>query len=167
MSEKTEEKGQGRENAEAALENIMAMVKRVDHAQECHDPDECELTDEEICAGLCRYYSPGQEVNDEDRQVYHDEDEAREQIRDDAIEVSVRVETWTPPGQPLVPDVYRVLFTTGGPAGQVKGDLGPYNQPENAKIQYQDQSTPWTTLYTTQEQRDALLEYARQFPYGE
>jgi len=162
-----QEKDHARANAEAALENIVAMVKRLHHAAECDgDTDECDLTDKEICDGLARYYSPGQEVNDEDREEYHDEEKAREQIQEDALEVSVRASGWRSPGETPEADEYRILITTGGPACQVKGDLDAHMQPEDADIQYQDWGTPWTNLPTTQEEDDALLEYARQFYLG-
>jgi len=168
MSEQTEkDTDHAKENAEAWLASIVAMVKRLHHAAECDgDTDECDLTDEEICDGLARYYSPGQEVNDEDREEYHDEDEARQRITESALDVSVRAGTWQSPGQELVADEYLIQVTTGGPACHVTGKLCQHKEPETAKIQYQDWDTPWTTLPTTDEQREMLLEYARQFPFG-
>jgi len=166
MSEKTVEKSHGQKNAEAALENIVVMVKRLNHAQEC-DGAHCDLTTEEIFAGINTAYSEGDEADDEEREEYHDEEQARERIQEDALEVSVMADTWTSPGEELKADAYRVLITYGGPACQVKGDLDEHMMPESAEIQHQDWSTPWTTLPTTSEQDDALLEYARQFYFGD
>ena len=168
MPEKTEEKSHGQKNAEAAMESIMVMVKRLNHCAECDgDSDECELTTEEIFAGINLSYSEGAEATDEDREEYHDEDKARECIQEDALEVSVRAKGWRRPGEAVEADEYRILITWGGPACQVTGQLDGHMEPENAKIQFQDWGTPWITMPTTDEQDQALLTYARQFYFDE
>jgi len=166
MSE--EEKSHGKKNAEAALEGIMVMVKRMNHAADCDgDPDECDLTDEEILEGINIRHPDGSGPDEEEREEYHDEERAREAIQEDALEVSVRTSGWRRPGDSSEADEYRVLITWGGPACQVKGDLDEHMEPENAEIQYQDWFTEWQTLPTTAEQDEALLTYARQFYFGE
>lgn len=166
MPEKTEEKhDHAKHNAEAHLESIVAMTKRLDHCRECDGDEDCKLTAQEIFAGLDRFYSEGDEATEDDRLSYHTMEDAETDIQESILEVSVSAEGWYRPGEKLKPDTYRILLTTGGPACQVKGDLNEFGQPLTAEIQYQDWGTRWMRLPTTSEQDEALMEYARQFYY--
>src|SRR5690606_36741655 len=68
---------------------------------------------------------------------------------------------WTQPGAEMEAEEYRILLCTGGPAVQIVGDLNRYNEPESARLQYQDWFTPWTDYPTTQKEDEAMMEYAR------
>ena len=167
MSEKTEEEhDHAKHNAEAHLESIVAMIKRLDHCRDCDGDEDCELTAQEIFAGLDRFYSEGDEATEDDRLSYHTMEDAETDIQDSILEVSVSGEGWHQPGEEIKPDTYRILLTTGGPGCQIKGDLDQFCQPENAEIQYQDWDIPWTPLRTDDAQKQYLLDYARQFSYG-
>jgi len=160
----TETTDRAREKAQAQLEGIIAMVKRLEHCNECDGGEDCELTDEQILEGL--ELASGQEVTDEEREQYHDEDEARERIQEDPLSVQVR-SGWHTPCEASEPMEYEILLCTGGPAVRIIGQLGRYNEPESAELQCQDWSTPWEELITTGEDNEALLTYARSFYFGE
>lgn len=161
------EKNRAREQAKMQLEDIVATVKRLEHARECAG-DDCELSDREILEGLNIFYKEGMTASEEDRQNYHDEDDARENISDDPLSVEVRSGWHTPGDEDDKPTEYLILLCTGGPAVRIIGDLDEHQQPDSAKIQYQDWFTPWETLLPLkEEEHDALLSYARQFYFGE
>ena len=69
----------------------------------------------------------------------HDEDTAREAITDDVLSVEVRTD-WHTVGavEACKPTHYKILLCWGGPAVQIIGTLDAYNQPDSAKLQYQD-----------------------------
>ena len=134
MSEK--DQARAKEQAKAQLESIVDMVKRFEHCQSC-DGEDCDLTDEEIYAGVNLYYKEGAVVTEEERREYHDE------------------------------EAYTILLCTGGPACRIIGDLDEHQQPDTAKLEYQDWFTPWVEYYnTTPEEGEALLSYARQFYFS-
>ena len=93
------------------------------------------------------------------------QDEARQAIHDDPLSVEVR-SGWTIPGAPLEPAEYCILLCTGGPAVRIIGELDHHQQPEDARLEYQDWAPPWTAYPTTSEDDAALLEYAGQFYFG-
>ncbi len=168
----TEEKKEERakEQASAQLDSIVNMVKRLKHIEEFRsDHDDCELTDAEIYAGLELYYD-GKKVpkaTKEERETYHNEDEARELINEDPLSVEVRSD-WHSPGTNSEPTEYKIQLCTGGPACQIVGELDEHGSPDSARIEYQDWFTPWIEyLGATSEEREALLYYARQFYFGE
>jgi len=97
------------------------------------------------------------------------EDEARERINEDPLEVQIRSDWFTPSETPE-PSEYKILLCTGGPAVRIVGELGQFNEPSTAKIEYQDWFTPWTELQDEDERKvneSALLTYARCFYFGE
>lgn len=98
--------------------------------------------------------------NDEKRE------KALETIQEDPLEVSVRA-GWHTPGQKAEDDEYLILLCTGGPAVRIVGDLGNYNQPESAKLQYQDWFTQWENYPLTSEDEETVLKYAQTFYFGE
>jgi len=99
-------------------------------------------------------------------------DEARERIQEDALSVEVR-SGWYVPGAcdaDTKPAEFCILLCTGGPACRIIGELDEYGQPVEANIEVQDWFQPWTELrhYTTcEDAREILLEYCRQFYFGE
>lgn len=92
------------------------------------------------------------------------QEEAREKITEDPLEVSIRAGQWVASKEDLCPDEYRILLCTGGPAVQITGDLNEHSEPDSAHIEYQDWGTPWTKYSPTDE--NILLEYARCFYFG-
>lgn len=152
------------EQAKSQLESIVAMVKRLEHARDC-DGEDCGLTDAEIYAGINLYHKVGDKATEEDREQYHDEDEARQLIDEDPLSVEVRSD-WGEPGSNLEPAEYNILLCTGGPACRIIGKLGQHQEPETAALEYQDWSTPWERHRTTTEEDEALLTYAQQFCFG-
>jgi hypothetical protein len=87
-----------------------------------------------------------------------DSEETREdvmqEIQEDPLSVQVRG-GWK-----------ELLLCTGGPAVRIVGDLGQYGEPDSANIEYQDWFTPWTKLAMRREEREYVIEYARQFYFG-
>jgi hypothetical protein len=161
----TKTDNRAKEQARAQLDSIVEMVKRLEHCQDC-DGEDCDLTDEEIYNGINLYYKEGDIATEEDRESYHDEDEARQQIEEDALSVEIRSDWHTPGGD--CDYEYMILLCTGGPACRIVGDLNQYNEPESATIEYQDWFTPWERYYETDhEEERALLHYARCYYFGE
>jgi hypothetical protein len=166
----TEEKNRAKEQeqARAQLDSIIVMVKRLDHCQECNGSEDCKLTDAKIFAGINNYYEEGMKASKEDREKYHDEENARESIRERPLSVEVRSGWHTPGENEDKPTEYRILLCTGGPAVRIIGELDKYQQPENAKLQFQDWFTPWEEYTdTTSEEDQALLTYAQEFYFGD
>lgn len=154
--------------AEAQLEVISALMLRYQHAQDCQDIDECEAGKEDILAGLME---PHQEkpLSEEQLLVYHDLDSVREDILEFPLEISVR-SGWTSLSTVLEsgldPDEYYLLLCTGGPAVRIRGDLGMYDTPETAVLEYCHWTCGWTILSVTHAQSEDLLEFASMFYYG-
>lgn len=91
------------------------------------------------------------------------EDEARERIIENALEVTVRSD-WTAPGETLTPSEFCILLCTGGPAVRIVGELNSYGEPCRAWIEYQDWGTPWTQWFDADQ--DVLVRYASFFYFG-
>ena len=95
------------------------------------------------------------------------EDEARERIQDDALEVQVRTD-WHYPGETdVTPDQFYILLCTGGPAVRIMGELDEFGQPVRAWIEYQDWGTPWTERVNNSGEMGTLIAYAECFYFGE
>ena len=91
---------------------------------------------------------------------------AQQTIQEDALSVQVR-SGWQTPGTSLEAEEYEILLCTGGPAVRIVGQLGRFNEPDTARIEYQDWFTPWTEfLDTSAEEGEAVLTYAQQFFFG-
>ena len=163
MTNQTEEKTKrAEEQARAQLSSIVDMVERLEHCRDC-DGEGCELTDKQIYAGVNLYYEEGNKATDEEREEYHDEDEARQQITEDPLSVEVRAD-WHTPGESSKANEFTILLCTGGPACRIIGELDEHQQPDRARIEYQDWFTPWIELVDiSSSEREALLTYSRQF----
>ena len=164
MATEAEKTDGAKEQAKAQLDDVIAMVARLKHCQEC-DSENCDLTDEEILPGLNLRYE-GKPATDEERAEYHDENRAREAITENALSVEVRSEWHTPDDKDNCGE-YRIMLCWGGPAVQITGDLDEHSQPCTATIQYQDWFREWTNYPTTNTQDEALLAYAREFYFAE
>lgn len=86
-------------------------------------------------------------------------------LREEALDVCVRAGDWSPLDTALKATEYRILLCWGGPAVQVTGRLDEHNEPETARVEFQDWGTGWTTYEDTDEA--VLIEFARCFWFGE
>ena len=77
---------------------------------------------------------------------YTREDEIREQAQDEALSVEFRSGWHSSVDDDIVPEEFKILLSTGGPACQIIGKLDQYRQPTDIEIQYQDWGTPWEPL---------------------
>jgi len=89
-----------------------------------------------------------------------DEDDARERLNEDPLEVTVR-SGWVSPGTEMTADEFQILLCTGGPAVRIMGELDQYGTPCRAWMEYQDWGTPWTQYFGAEQKR--LLAYAQHF----
>ena len=148
---------QAEAQAKAQLAQINRMMERLQHAQECgwtEEGDQCDLTDQQIID--C--------IDELDRELYHDEEDARQKIQEDPLSVLVR-SGWHSPGEKMEAVEYEILLSTGGPATRIVGDLDQYNEPSSATLEYRDWGTPWTH-YAGSHNEPALLDYAKQFYFA-
>lgn len=180
-----------RENAEARLKNIVAMVTRLEHARECSgslmDCDLVDLIECPDCFGTgtieenvtnskqeeCdRCDGEGQIAKEEpifDGEFtfddYHSESDAEQRIQEDPLSVQVR-SGWVNPVEDMTAEEFEILLTTGGPALRIIGDLGQWHEPSSARLEYQDWGTPWEEYIVTGSDHTALIEYASRFWFG-
>ena len=89
-----------------------------------------------------------------------DEDEARDRIMEDPLDIQVRSD-WTNPGEELTPSEFMILLCTGGPAVRIVGELDQYGEPCRAWMEYQDWGTPWTQYFGADSK--TLCRYASHF----
>jgi hypothetical protein len=89
-----------------------------------------------------------------------DEDDARQRISEDPLEVTVR-SGWVSQGDKMTADDFQILLCTGGPAVRIMGELDQYGTPCRAWMEYQDWGTPWTQYFGAEQKR--LLAYAQNF----
>jgi hypothetical protein len=94
---------------------------------------------------------------------------ALQRIYEDPLSLEVRSDWYSLNArkEDTAPSEYRILLCTGGPAVQIIGDLNQHQQPESARLQYQDWFTPWEDCALEQEDEQALLTYAQQFYFGQ
>ena len=96
-------------------------------------------------------------------------DDAIDAIHEDPLSVAVRSGWYTLAESRRAmpePEEYMILLCTGGPAVRIIGELGRYNEPESATIQYQDWFTPWVELPLGEGEEETVLTYAQQFYFG-
>lgn len=161
-----EEEDHARSQAISQLKGIVSLVKRLEHTSECTGDEDCELTDEEIYDGIGLYYESGKsKATDEEREEYHDEDRIQTTFSEDPLSVQVR-SGWQSPGEELEAEDFEILLCTGGPAVRIVGELNRNQEPDRARIEYQDWGTPWIEYFgASSEERAAILTYAQQFFY--
>lgn len=93
---------------------------------------------------------------------------AREAIQDDALSVQIRGGWYSPGEKAPAAEEYEILLSTGGPATRIVGQLGEWNEPETARLEYQDWFVPWSAEGTAATvDSDVLLSYVRCFYFGE
>lgn len=107
-------------------------------------------------------------LKDSEHSSRHDlSDQAVQAIQEDPLSVLVR-SGWNGVGElNMPPEEFEILLCTGGPACRIIGTLDQYNQPETARIEYQDWGTPWTEYRLDAEEEADVLTYSRQFYFGE
>lgn len=100
-------------------------------------------------------------------------EKAEQAIQNDPLSIQVR-SGWHTPGETGEAEEYQILLGWGGPAVQIVGELGAFNQPDTAVLQVQDWFKPWTDVHPEcadndhfSSAREVLLEYARQFYFGD
>lgn len=106
----------------------------------------------------------------EDLEEYAGEWNSREEveraIREDALSIEVR-SGWTTPGaEALEPEDFRIVLCTGGPHVQIVGELSQ-GEPSRAWLEYSGWFIPMTERINEPGDQNALLDYARQFYFGE
>lgn len=92
-------------------------------------------------------------------------EQARQTIEEDPLSVEVRSE-WHSPWARDSGGIseFKILLCWGGPAVQIIGELDDYNQPCEAKLQFQDWGIGWTDYFPEDEDaEELLLEYCQQF----
>lgn len=95
-------------------------------------------------------------------------DDAEQRIQEDPLSVQVRSDWYSPGETQETPkaEEFEILLCTGGPAVRILGELDEHNQPDRARLEYQDWGTEWTQYYEA-DSTDALLAYCSQFYFGE
>ena len=93
-------------------------------------------------------------------------EDAEQRIQEHPLSVQVR-SGWVTLGlgEPLIPEDFEILLSTGGPATRIVGELDQYGQPDRAWLEVQDWFKPWTEYVGAD--MPTLLTYARQFYFGE
>lgn len=112
----------------------------------------------EMVAGL----KAAQESNNE-KEI----ESALQTIQEDPLSVEVRTGWHTPAAKGNTSEEYNILLCTGGPACRIIGDISEYQEPESARIEYQDWGTPWTDYPLSSEEEETVLVYCREFYFGE
>lgn len=176
MTTETDRNAHARENAQAALENIRAMVARLEHARDCKGKfEDCgmimdqldieDMTAEQIEAAEADWRDPNDAYVDFDD--YHDEDAAERAIHEDALSVEVRSGWCSVDGAwgDMEAAEFRICLTTGGPELWLRGELDGNGEPSRAWLEFRDWGTSFEELVHTG--HDALIAYARAFYFGE
>lgn len=110
------------------------------------NPDEAiELSDLEEAAGECE-----------------SEDDARENIQEDALSVEVRSD-WCNPGETMEAAEFRIVLCTGGPHVELVGDLDR-GTPTSVRVLYRDWGDSGELFDFD---HDKVLRYCGQFYFGE
>jgi hypothetical protein len=100
-------------------------------------------------------------------ELTHDAYEAAEKFMSEEMSepLSLQVRSgWQNIGDTLEPGEFEILLSTGGPALRIVGNLDEHREPTEARMQWQDWGTPWTTYHQADE--DTLLAYAQNFYWG-
>ena len=102
-----------------------------------------------------------EEANDDEAR-----EEAEQTIQEDPLSVQVR-SGWHMPGEKADNEEFEILLCTGGPAVRIIGELDEHNEPERAKIEFQDWFTSWMDYLLDSEEEEDVLTYCRSFYFGE
>ena len=102
-----------------------------------------------------------EEANDDEAR-----EEAEQTIQEDPLSVQVR-SGWHNPGEKAENEEFEILLCTGGPAVRIIGELDEHNEPERARIEFQDWFTSWMDYPLDSEEEEDVLTYCRSFYFGE
>ena len=104
-----------------------------------------------------------------DGYTFADEDELRQYAEENALSVEVSVGWHTPGEAEDASKRYRVVLCTGGPHVEIQGELGIFNEPDDADIYSNDWFKELTRLPVEwgSAEQDALDWYVGLFYYGD
>ena len=102
-----------------------------------------------------------EEANDDNAR-----EEAEQTIQEDPLSVQVR-SGWHNPGEKAENEEFEILLCTGGPAVRIIGELDEHNEPERARIEFQDWFTSWMDYPLDSEEEEDVLTYCGSFYFGE
>lgn len=91
------------------------------------------------------------------------QDEARERILEDALDVQVR-SAWASLGETLTPSEFRIVLCTGGPHVEIIGELDDTCEPDRVRILYRDWNESGELFDFD---HDTVLTYCQQFYFEE
>ena len=105
----------------------------------------------------------------------YEEDDDLERIERKVDEMPLSVEvrsgwgSWADFKDGAIPEEFRILLSTGGPAVQIVGEISHHGEPECIKIEYQDWFLPWKALPNFDDNRvaKALEWFCSRFYFGE
>jgi hypothetical protein len=185
-TERDTAKGQAR----TQMEDISAMMDRIRHAKGCDGGMDCAVTDKTVAAAFLvrqgewrEFDEDSEDSNKEWREFYHDCEDAALRVREHPLSVQVRSD-WEDEEDEMLPAEFRILLCINGPlysrqpgtsgrlpAGSravcIIGEFarwtpgGRWCPPCSARLEYQDESTPWTQ-YLDADEAD-LLQYVGHF----
>lgn len=89
----------------------------------------------------------------------NNEDDAREQIQQDALSVEVR-SGWQSVGEQLAPAEFRIVLCTGGPHVELQGELDDNDVPDRVRVIYADWGESGELFDFN---RDTVLRYCQEF----
>lgn len=92
-------------------------------------------------------------------------EQAIEDIHEGPIEICVRCNYWVTPGDPLTPDAFMLLLSTGGPATRIVGKLDADGEPYSMRLEYQDWGSGWQSLPLSVAGHNAIVDYVGQFRF--
>ena len=103
-------------------------------------------------------------------ETYDDADTLRDDLQERPLSVLVRG-GWrrvdASNGAKAEPEEFAILLTTGGPGLRIAGELGAWNAPQGARLQWQDWGVPWTDLDVSDKEQEALDAFCELFYFGE
>jgi hypothetical protein len=149
------EQEHGKNQASGKMEDIRQMVDRLEHAREC-DRNDCKLSNVEILNGLNIY---GESATEEQRELYHDVDDALQQISEFPLSLQFR-SGWHNYGEEPKDAEFEIELCTGGPAVRIVGELDSEGEPCRAWLEYQDWEIPWTQYFGEKGDNEYVLEIA-------
>jgi hypothetical protein len=177
----TNQDNHGLDQAKAQAESIAAMVAAIncdyDRLQELRDErealaDEIDGIDTASAYGLEKEKAALEALaawdieNSEELEALEidagecaDSDEARENVRNDALSVEVR-SGWVSATDAMTGEEFRIVLCTGGPHVEIFGELSN-GTPSRAWLQYQDWGTPLTRYFDIEQ--STLLAYCQEF----
>jgi hypothetical protein len=159
MKQSNRKVNQMKKSKKAKVKTVTPEAPKEKHEDRAEDQAAAQL--ESICEMMAALDAA---CNDDDDKA---REEAEQTIHEDPLSVQVR-EGWKNPGVVGTPEEFEILLCTGGPAVRIIGDLNEHMEPDNPRLEYQDWFTPWVEYRIADEKkRNALLEYCRQFYFGE